>query len=229
MIVSIALPSASNGVSISVALRRRAERVIATPSATKNTTSGSIAVSAAAAITLSATSDSMNAPSPCTGCAGCSAASAAAARPRIGNASSSAGIAKAVGTACRCASTAKGACALPSEFLNRVDEIVLFHRLRREQMGAIVDIQAKRLDKLLEERKIRLEITPEARDFLAEKGYDPAYGARPLKRVMQKLLQDPLAGRILAGTVKDGDVVKVERGAGELLFDTRAGAVEEAA
>lgn len=115
------------------------------------------------------------------------------------------------------------------EFLNRVDEIVLFHRLRREQMGAIVDIQAKRLDKLLEERKIRLEITPEARDFLAEKGYDPAYGARPLKRVMQKLLQDPLAGRILAGTVKDGDVVKVERGAGELLFDTRAGAVEEAA
>lgn len=115
------------------------------------------------------------------------------------------------------------------EFLNRVDEIVLFHRLRREQMGAIVDIQAKRLDKLLEERKIRLEITPEARDFLAEKGYDPAYGARPLKRVIQKLLQDPLAGRILAGTVKDGDVVKVERGAGELLFDTRAGAAEEAA
>ena len=115
------------------------------------------------------------------------------------------------------------------EFLNRVDEIVLFHRLRREQMGAIVDIQVKRLDKLLEERKIRLEITPEARDFLAEKGYDPAYGARPLKRVIQKLLQDPLAGRILAGTVKDGDVVTVERGANELLFDTRAGAVDEAA
>ncbi|WGD32381.1 ATP-dependent chaperone ClpB [Ancylobacter sp. WKF20] len=115
------------------------------------------------------------------------------------------------------------------EFLNRVDEIVLFHRLRREQMGAIVDIQVKRLEKLLEERKIALEITPEARDFLAEKGYDPAYGARPLKRVIQKLLQDPLAGRILAGTVKDGDVVRVERGANELLFDTRAGAVDEAA
>ncbi|WP_029353657.1 ATP-dependent chaperone ClpB [Bosea sp. 117] len=114
------------------------------------------------------------------------------------------------------------------EFLNRVDEIVLFHRLRREQMGAIVDIQAKRLQKLLDERKIVLELTPEARDFLAEKGYDPAYGARPLKRVMQKLLQDPLAGRILAGTVKDGDVVRIERGAGELLFDTRP-AVEEAA
>ncbi|WAC29536.1 ATP-dependent chaperone ClpB [Ancylobacter sp. SL191] len=115
------------------------------------------------------------------------------------------------------------------EFLNRVDEIVLFHRLRRDQMGAIVDIQVKRLEKLLEERKIALEITPEARDFLAEKGYDPAYGARPLKRVIQKLLQDPLAGRILAGTVKDGDVVRVERGANELLFDTRPGAVDEAA
>ncbi len=114
------------------------------------------------------------------------------------------------------------------EFLNRVDEIVLFHRLRRDQMGAIVDIQAARLRKLLEDRKIVLELTPEARDFLAEKGYDPAYGARPLKRVIQKLLQDPLAGRILAGTVKDGDVVRVERGANELLFDTRP-AVEEAA
>jgi ATP-dependent Clp protease ATP-binding subunit ClpB len=114
------------------------------------------------------------------------------------------------------------------EFLNRVDEIVLFHRLRRDQMGAIVDIQATRLRKLLEDRKITLELTPEARDFLAEKGYDPAYGARPLKRVIQKLLQDPLAGRILAGTVKDGDVVRVEKGANELLFDTRP-AVEEAA
>ncbi|MCJ8144940.1 ATP-dependent chaperone ClpB [Ancylobacter sp. A5.8] len=114
------------------------------------------------------------------------------------------------------------------EFLNRIDEIVLFHRLQKSQMGAIVDIQAKRLMKLLEDRKIVLELTPEARDFLAEKGYDPAYGARPLKRVMQKLLQDPLAGRILAGTVKDGDVVRVERGAGELLFDTRPGTTEEA-
>ncbi|MEZ0212308.1 MAG: ATP-dependent chaperone ClpB [Xanthobacteraceae bacterium] len=114
------------------------------------------------------------------------------------------------------------------EFLNRVDEIVLFHRLRRDQMGAIVDIQAVRLRKLLEDRKITLELSPEARDFLAERGYDPAYGARPLKLVMQKLLQDPLAGRILAGTVKDGDTIRVERGANELLFDTKH-AVDEAA
>jgi ATP-dependent Clp protease ATP-binding subunit ClpB len=114
------------------------------------------------------------------------------------------------------------------EFLNRVDEIVLFHRLRRDQMGAIVDIQMTRLRKLLEDRKIVLDLTPEARDFLAEKGYDPAYGARPLKRVVQKLVQDPLAGRILAGTVKDGDLVRVEKGANELLFDTRP-AIEEAA
>ncbi|MDF2996804.1 MAG: clpB [Xanthobacteraceae bacterium] len=114
------------------------------------------------------------------------------------------------------------------EFLNRVDEIVLFHRLRRDQMGAIVDIQMTRLRKLLEDRKIVLDLTPEARDFLAEKGYDPAYGARPLKRVVQKLVQDPLAGRILAGTVKDGDLVRVKKGANELLFDTRP-AIEEAA
>src|ERR1700681_360299 len=79
------------------------------------------------------------------------------------------------------------------EFLNRVDEIILFHRLKRAQMGAIVDIQMRRLQKLLEERKIVLEVSKEAREFLAEKGYEPAYGARPLKRVIQKEVQDPLA------------------------------------
>ncbi len=95
------------------------------------------------------------------------------------------------------------------EFLNRVDEIILFHRLRREDMAAIVDIQIERLAKLLEDRKIHLDLTPEARAWLADKGYDPAYGARPLKRVIQKTLQDPLAEKILAGEIHDGETVVI--------------------
>jgi ATP-dependent Clp protease ATP-binding subunit ClpB len=95
------------------------------------------------------------------------------------------------------------------EFLNRVDEIILFHRLRREDMGAIVDIQFARLAKLLEDRKITLELRPEARAWLAAKGYDPAYGARPLKRVIQKNVQDPLAELILAGEIHDGEKVVI--------------------
>ena len=83
------------------------------------------------------------------------------------------------------------------EFLNRVDEIILFQRLKREQMDTIVDIQLERLEKLLAERKITLELDDAARDWLADKGYDPAYGARPLKRVIQKQVQDPLAEKIL--------------------------------
>jgi ATP-dependent Clp protease ATP-binding subunit ClpB len=98
------------------------------------------------------------------------------------------------------------------EFLNRIDEIILFHRLRREQMGAIVDIQLERLQKLLDERKITLELTDEARDWLANKGYDSAYGARPLKRVIQKAVQDQLAEQILAGTIRDGDTVPISAG-----------------
>jgi ATP-dependent Clp protease ATP-binding subunit ClpB len=108
------------------------------------------------------------------------------------------------------------------EFLNRVDEIILFHRLRRDQMGAIVDIQVARLQKLLDERKITLELSPEARDFLATLGYDPAYGARPLKRVIQKELQDPLAGKVLSGEIKDGERIKVGLSKGELTFSTAA-------
>ena len=100
------------------------------------------------------------------------------------------------------------------EFLNRIDEIVLFHRLRREEMGAIVDIQFRRLEKLLEDRKITLALEPRARSWLAEKGYEPAYGARPLKRVIQKSIQDPLAEMILAGEVGDGEtiILSTERG-----------------
>jgi ATP-dependent Clp protease ATP-binding subunit ClpB len=114
------------------------------------------------------------------------------------------------------------------EFLNRVDEIILFHRLKRDQMGTIVDIQVARLQKLLDERKVVIELSPEARSFLAEKGYDPAYGARPLKRVIQKELQDPLAGRLLAGEIKDGERIKIGFAKGELTFKA-AGAVGRAA
>jgi ATP-dependent Clp protease ATP-binding subunit ClpB len=104
------------------------------------------------------------------------------------------------------------------EFLNRVDEIILFHRLRREDMGAIVEIQLGRLAKLLEDRKITLDLSPDARAWLAAKGYDPAYGARPLKRVIQKNVQDPLAELILAGEILDGSEVKIEAGPDGLLF-----------
>jgi ATP-dependent Clp protease ATP-binding subunit ClpB len=114
------------------------------------------------------------------------------------------------------------------EFLNRVDEIILFHRLKREQMGAIVDIQLARVQRLLDERKIVIELSKEARAFLAERGYDPAYGARPLKRAIQKELQDPLAGKLLAGEIKDGERVKVGLAKDELTFKV-AGAVGRAA
>jgi ATP-dependent Clp protease ATP-binding subunit ClpB len=107
------------------------------------------------------------------------------------------------------------------EFLNRVDEIILFHRLKREQMGAIVDIQMGRLQKLLDERKLTIELSSEARDWLAEKGYEPAYGARPLKRVIQKSLLDPLAEKILAGEIKDGEKIRVGVSGSALSFDTK--------
>ncbi len=95
------------------------------------------------------------------------------------------------------------------EFLNRVDEIIVFHRLKREQMAVIVDIQIARLQKLLDERHIELVLDDAAREWLAREGYDPAYGARPLKRVIQKNVQDPLSELVLAGKVKDGDTVRV--------------------
>ena len=108
------------------------------------------------------------------------------------------------------------------EFLNRLDEIILFHRLKREHMGAIVDVQIGRLRKLLSERKIEIVISDAARGWLAGKGYDPAYGARPLKRVIQKHLQDPLAEELLAGRIKDGDTVDVGAVAGVLTFNGTA-------
>ena len=104
------------------------------------------------------------------------------------------------------------------EFLNRLDEIILFHRLGQAHMGPIVDIQIARLGRLLEDRKIGLELTDGARAWLGRVGYDPVYGARPLKRAVQKYLQDPLADAILAGTVHDGATVKVDEGDGGLVI-----------
>ena len=107
------------------------------------------------------------------------------------------------------------------EFLNRVDEVILFHRLRRQDMGRIVEIQLERLEKLLADRKISLDLDTDAIDWLAAKGYDPAYGARPLKRVIQKELQDPLAEKILLGDILDGSTVKVTSGSDRLNFRSK--------
>jgi len=108
------------------------------------------------------------------------------------------------------------------EFLNRVDEIILFHRLKRSDMARIVDIQMRQLAKLLEERKITVVLEPAAREWLAEKGWDPAYGARPLKRVIQKSVQDPLAELILSGRIKDGDRVTIGVESQGLVFNGEA-------
>jgi ATP-dependent Clp protease ATP-binding subunit ClpB len=105
------------------------------------------------------------------------------------------------------------------EFLNRVDEIILFHRLKKAEMTRIVDIQMARLQKLLDDRKIVITLEPGAREWLADKGWDPAYGARPLKRVIQKSVQDPLAEMILAGTIKDGEKVTISAGKQGLTFN----------
>jgi ATP-dependent Clp protease ATP-binding subunit ClpB len=108
------------------------------------------------------------------------------------------------------------------EFLNRVDEIILFHRLQKSEMGRIVEIQFARLQKLLEDRKIALTLDAAARDWLAAKGWDPAYGARPLKRVIQRSVQDPLAEMILAGDIVDGDRVAISAEGNVLTFNGKA-------
>ncbi len=105
------------------------------------------------------------------------------------------------------------------EFLNRVDEIILFHRLRREDMGSIVDIQFGRLQRLLDDRKIKLALDAKGRQWLADKGYDPQYGARPLKRVIQKWVQDPLAQQLLAGEIREGSTVKISAAQGKLTIN----------
>jgi ATP-dependent Clp protease ATP-binding subunit ClpB len=119
--------------------------------------------------------------------------------------------------------------AFKPEFLNRVDEAVVFNSLGREQIKAIVDIQLRRLAKILAERKIGIDVTERAKAVLAEKGYDPAYGARPLKRTIQRLVQDPLAVRILQGDFRDGDQVTVDFDGEELTFATTGRAFHDEA
>jgi ATP-dependent Clp protease ATP-binding subunit ClpB len=115
------------------------------------------------------------------------------------------------------------------EFLNRLDDIVLFHRLARDQMGAIVDIQMGRLAKLLADRKITVSLDDAARTWLADQGYDPAYGARPLKRVIQRNVQDKLAEAILAGTIADGDNVQITADETGLIIGGAAASARAAA
>ncbi|MEL7706264.1 ATP-dependent chaperone ClpB [Citromicrobium bathyomarinum] len=102
------------------------------------------------------------------------------------------------------------------EFLNRLDEIILFHRLSMENMAPIVELQVARVQKLLADRKIELELTDAAKRWLGRVGYDPVYGARPLKRAVQRYVQDPLAERLLQGEIPDGSTVKIDEGDGEL-------------
>jgi ATP-dependent Clp protease ATP-binding subunit ClpB len=104
------------------------------------------------------------------------------------------------------------------EFLNRVDEIIVFHPLSREQMRTIIDIQLRGLMKRLEDRKIRVELSPAAKDLLIADGYDPTYGARPLKRTIQRQVLDALAMRVLQGEFREGDVVRIDAVGGELRF-----------
>ena len=110
------------------------------------------------------------------------------------------------------------------EFLNRIDEIVVFHSLGREHLRSIIAIQLARLAKRLEERKIRLELTDAAKDLLINEGYDPAYGARPLKRTIQRRMLDPLALRVLEGEFREGDTIRIDAAGSDLTF-TRAQAV----
>jgi ATP-dependent Clp protease ATP-binding subunit ClpB len=104
------------------------------------------------------------------------------------------------------------------EFLNRIDETIIFHNLSQEQLGKIVDIQVERLARRLAEKNIDLVLSQSAKTFVAEKGYDPVYGARPLKRVIQKVIENELSLEILNGTIREGDRVSAERKGDRIVF-----------
>jgi ATP-dependent Clp protease ATP-binding subunit ClpB len=107
----------------------------------------------------------------------------------------------------------------PPEFLNRIDDVVIFHRLTKEDLGKIVEIQVRALSERVRERGIEIELTDKARELLGNLGFDPTYGARPLKRVIQKQLVDKLALRLLEGEFAEGDTVAVDAKGGELNFE----------
>jgi ATP-dependent Clp protease ATP-binding subunit ClpB len=115
------------------------------------------------------------------------------------------------------------------EFLNRLDEIIVFHALTREQMRHIIDIQLRGLMKRLEDRKIRVELSDRAKDLLIAEGYDPAYGARPLKRVIQRRVLDSLAIRVLQGEFGEGSLIRIDAPRGELEFTKTDDAVHATA
>jgi len=104
------------------------------------------------------------------------------------------------------------------EFINRIDDIVIFHPLKPEMIRDIVDIQVERLGARLADKRIKLELTDAARDLLAEQGYDPVYGARPLKRAIKRMVLDPLAMEILAGNIHEDSVVQIDRDGDRLSF-----------
>ena len=113
------------------------------------------------------------------------------------------------------------------EFLNRVDDVVVFHPLTRKHLRDIVDIQLQRLQARLTDRQLVLEFTDAAKDWLAERGYDPVYGARPLKRTVQSTVETPIAHKIIAGEINEGDRLRVDVGGGGLVFVPAAGTVVE--
>jgi ATP-dependent Clp protease ATP-binding subunit ClpB len=114
------------------------------------------------------------------------------------------------------------------EFLNRIDEVIEFAPLTKDQIGEIVELQLARLRERLAERRIELELTEAAKEALADAGWDPAFGARPLKRAIQRLIENPLALRLLEGDFEEGDVVRVDAEEGELVFE-KVGSVAAAA
>src|SRR5204863_7383300 len=110
------------------------------------------------------------------------------------------------------------------EFLNRIDDIVIFHRLSREQISQIIDVQLERLRSMLHDRNVTLVLEESAKQLLAREGYDPSFGARPLKRAIQTLIQNPLAMKLLRGEIPPGQAVIVSAGDGEMKFTTQVAA-----